>query len=144
MNGLCSRLHLKLWLAVVGAVVLLSLLMGWAWRLTREERSPPVRELVLRDAAGQELGRARSQAPLRPGPGHSHSHSHSIELQTRDGERLTVELSRLSPQGAQHGTPPGPSRGSAWPGPWPVPSFLWLVAVVTLAVALGPDPSSGG
>lgn len=129
MTGLRSRLYLRIWLAVVGAVTVIALLMGWAWRLTREERSPPSREVVLRNEAGEVIGRGRSDAPLRPG------RTLHIEMDTRDGQRLSVELSRPPhPPGGPHaGRPAGPPV-------WPMPSFFWLVGLVTLAVALGAYP----
>ncbi len=132
MPGLRSRLYLRIWLAVVAAVAVLSLLLGWAWRLSREERSAPTRELLVRDESGQVIGQARSEGPLRPG------RALQVEVQTQDGRRLQVELSRPPlPPGHGPGRPPGPP---GWPAPWPVPSFLWLIAVVAVAVALGAYP----
>ena len=66
MKALGSRLYLRIWLAVVAAVAVVSLAVGWAWRVSREAapRELPVRELLVRDAAGEVIGRA--QAPVGP------------------------------------------------------------------------------
>ncbi len=103
MSLLSSRLYLRIWLAVVGAVVLISLLVAGLWELSREERAPPVRELVLRNAAGEVL--AQSTADFRPG------RPMRFELHTADGQRLEAELSR--PAGAPPGDP-GQASGQVW------------------------------
>ena len=131
-----SRLYLRIWLAVVGAVVLISLLVAGLWELSREERAQPVRELVLRNAAGEVL--AQSSADFRPG------RPMRFELHTADGQRLEAELSR--PAGAppgMHGGPrpgfgPGMGPGSWW-GRQPL-GFVWMLGLVSLAVALGAYP----
>ncbi|MGL6204406.1 MAG: two-component sensor histidine kinase, partial [Giesbergeria sp.] len=47
------RLYLRIWLAVVGGVAVLTLAVGWAWRTAAEQNAqriaPPSREVVLRD-----------------------------------------------------------------------------------------------
>jgi signal transduction histidine kinase len=48
-------------LAVVMAVAVLTLLVGWVWRLAAE---PPLRDVVVRDDAGQVIGRGQSRGPL--------------------------------------------------------------------------------
>lgn len=50
-----------MWLAVVMAVAVLTLLVGWVWRLAAE---PPLRDVVVRDDAGQIIGRGQSRGPL--------------------------------------------------------------------------------
>ena len=48
-----QRLYLRIWLAVVGGVAVLTLVVGWAWRTAAEQNAlriaPPAREVVLRD-----------------------------------------------------------------------------------------------
>ena len=61
LHRLTRRLYLRLWLAVVLAVASLTLLVGWAWRLTAE---PPLREAIVHDSSGQVLG----HGALRPRP----------------------------------------------------------------------------
>ena len=87
MGLLSSRLYLRIWLAVVGAVVLISLLVAGVWQLSREERAPPVRELVLRNAEGDVIGQAQSAPDFKPG------RPMRFELHTTVGQRLQVELS---------------------------------------------------
>ncbi len=135
MSRLHSRLYVRLWLAVVGTVLLLSLLMGWAWRASRDERNPPVREVVVHDEAGQVIGRA--QGSPHGGPGRPPR----FEVETSDGRHLLIEFSRPGgpPPGALMGGPPGSHGGAWWGGRQPL-SFVWLLVLVSLAVALGAYP----
>jgi two-component system, OmpR family, sensor kinase len=136
MGLLSSRLYLRIWLAVVGAVVLISLLVAGVWQLSREERAPPVRELVLRNAAGDVIGQAQSAPDFKPG------RPMRFELHTTDGQRLQVELSRPAgpPPGMHGGARPGPGPGpGSWWGRQPL-SFVWMMVLVSLAVALGAYP----
>ena len=52
-----QRLYLRIWLAVVGGVAVLTLVVGWAWRTAAEQNAlriaPPAREVVLRDLQGR-------------------------------------------------------------------------------------------
>jgi signal transduction histidine kinase len=52
-----QKLYIRIWLAVVMAVAVLILLVGWIWRLAAE---PPFRDVVVRNEAGQVIGRGRS------------------------------------------------------------------------------------
>ncbi len=138
MSLLSSRLYLRIWLAVVGAVVLISLLVAGLWQLSREERAPPVRELVLRNAAGEVIAQAQTAPDFRPG------RPMRFELQTSDGQRLEAELSRpTGPPPGMHGGPRpgfGPSAGSgSWWGRQPL-GFVGMLVLVSLAVALGAYP----
>jgi signal transduction histidine kinase len=56
-----NKLYIRIWLAVVMAVAVLILLVGWIWRLAAE---PPARDLVVRNDAGQVIGRGRPGAPF--------------------------------------------------------------------------------
>mgnify|MGYP006197149585 CR=1 FL=1 len=51
------HLYLRIWLAVVGVVTLLMLVVGWAWRATVEHHAatPPSREWVVLNAQGEVL-----------------------------------------------------------------------------------------
>ena len=57
-------LYVRIWLAVVLAVAVLTLLAGWIMRVTAE---PPLREVIVRNAAGETVG--QGQARLRPPDG---------------------------------------------------------------------------
>lgn len=54
-----NKLYVRIWLAVVLALAVLILLVGWAWRLAAE---PPLREVEVRNQAGQIIGKGRSRA----------------------------------------------------------------------------------
>lgn len=140
MNALGSRLYLRIWLAVVAAVVVITLAVGWAWRVSREEpvREWPTRELLVRNQAGEVIGKA--QAPAGPRAGRPLI----FEVQTLDGQQLEIELSRPPRPGGPPHAADGPERrmGSGhsimgWRSPFNFVSMLLLVAV---AVALGAYP----
>ena len=54
-----NKLYIRIWLAVVLAVAVLTLLVGWIWRMAAE---PPLRDVVVRNEAGQVIGRGRRPA----------------------------------------------------------------------------------
>ncbi len=56
-----KKLYLRIWLAVVMAVAVLILLVGWVWRLAAE---PPLRDVVVSNEAGQIIGRGRPHHSL--------------------------------------------------------------------------------
>lgn len=56
-----KKLYVRIWLAVVMAVAVLTLLVGWVWRLAAE---PPLRDVVVRNEAGQIIGRGRPRTAL--------------------------------------------------------------------------------
>ncbi len=55
-----QRLYVRLWLAVLVAVAVLALLVGWAWRLAAD---PPLREAIVRDSSGQVVGSGLLRRP---------------------------------------------------------------------------------
>ena len=59
-----KRLYARIWLAVVLAVAVLTFLVAWAWRLTVE---PPLRDVVIRNEAGQIIGNGHSRRRRPPG-----------------------------------------------------------------------------
>jgi signal transduction histidine kinase len=59
-----ERLYIRIWLAVVLAVAVLTLMVGYAWRMTAE---PPLREVVVRNAAGEIIGTGRVRFGRPPG-----------------------------------------------------------------------------
>ena len=88
---LTQRLYLRIWLAVVAAVVLLTLLFGWLWRIDaeRERAQRPGREIVLRNAQGEIIGQAVTRAERMRG-----QQGIEFEVPTRDGQTLYVQLPR--------------------------------------------------
>lgn len=110
-----KKLYVRIWLAVVLAVAVLTLLVGWAWRLAAE---PPLREVVIRNEASQVIGRGHSRM-MR-----GHRNGPEFEVQMRDGQTMHVHLPRA----------PVP--------PWLRPpfGFFWTLSLVAIAVALATYP----
>lgn len=116
-------LYLRIWIAVIVAVGLLTVAFGWLWRLNTEQQ--PMREIVIRNEKDEIIGQSRLRPTRVPGQGVE------FDVAMKDGSTITVQL------------PPRP-RG---PGdnfrPW-VPrssqAFLWMLGIVAVAVALGSYP----
>jgi two-component system, OmpR family, sensor kinase len=118
-------LYLRLWLAVVVAVLLLTLAFGYLWRATAQQA--PAREVIIRNEAGDIIGRVTQRAAWVPGEG--------LEFQVAmsDGSTQFVQL------------PPrqrSVSEGPAVPRPWVRASdtLLWIMGITALAVAIGAYP----
>lgn len=127
-----QRLYLRIWLAVVAAVTVLTLVVGWLWqqalerdRAEREARF--TRTILVENAAGDVLGDAPARAERIPGVGLR------FEVIMKNGEKLYVLIPR------SNNRPAGPgSRAPAWlltPA-----GFAWLLGLVAAAVALGAYP----
>ncbi len=67
-----QKLYVRIWLAVVLAVAMLSLLVGMVWRMAAE---PPLREVVVRNTQGDVIGSGSAHA-LRPGTYHHDEEDH--------------------------------------------------------------------
>lgn len=142
-----QRLYVRIWLAVVAAVAVLTFLVGMAWRMHAE---PPLREVVVRNSQGEVIGRA-SARPKRQGPKDDERNEAGatqpwgrnppppadgeadapgrfgrgpeFEVQLQDGQMVHLHL-------------PRPPRG-----PWTMPfGFFWTLGLVALAVALATYP----
>ena len=130
------RLYLRLWLAVVGGVAVLTLAVGWAWRIAAEKNAqpmaPPAREVVLRDSNGHTLiAGLATRVPGPPGEG--------LELAIDSADGTTYSL-QLAPR-TDRGNHPGPNRradAAFWTRP-PF-GFLWMLGLVGLAVVVGVFP----
>ncbi len=146
-----NRLYVRLWLAVVLAVVLLSLLVGWLLR-TQAERiraerlaDIPAREVMMRNAQGQEIGKTTVQ-PVRV-PGRGIEFHIQLPEGLKGGEQLALSL---PPRGA--GGPPGALGvrggerrwwslgGTGERGAPPSIGFVALLIAFAVAVALGSYP----
>ena len=116
-----SHLYVRIWLAVVLTVAVLTFSVGWAWRFTADSQ-PPIREIVLRNASGDVIGTAQTNVNRRPGQ------EMDFVVPTLDGQTLSVHLPR-----------PRHPLGST---PWMRPpfGFFWTLALVGLAVALAAYP----
>lgn len=129
-------LYVRIWLAVVFAVAVLTLLTGWVLRMTAE---PPLREVLVRNAQGELVGQGKAR--LRPSDGlpvdtpavhesdmpHPPGHFGSgpeFMVRMQNGDLMHVHL-------------PRPAH-SFWSRP-PF-GFAWTLGLVALAVALGTYP----
>ena len=135
MKGLLGqRLYLRIWLAIVAAVGLLALAVGWLWQVALDNQREQAnnrteREIVLRNSAGEVLGQAPARAVRVPGEG--------LEFQVtmKDGQTLYINLPR--PNRAAQGSLPTRRTQSWLQSPM---GFAWLLGLVALAVALGAYP----
>ncbi|MBO9679726.1 MAG: HAMP domain-containing protein [Acidovorax sp.] len=127
-----QRLYLRIWLAVVGGVAVLTLLVGWAWRIAAEQNTqsmaPPPREIVLRDGTGRPL--IAGLAARVPGPP---SEGIEFRIEGMDGAIYQLQMA------------PRPNRGPDRRGEaafWLRPpfGFLWMLGLVGLAVVVGVFP----
>ena len=134
-----KKLYVRIWLAVVLAVAVLTFMVGWAWRLTVE---PPLRDVVIRNEAGQIIGKG---------------HSHMLRSQPNADDDATPETNappnRFGPRG-QFGSGPEfvlrMEDGQNWHMHMPRPAngglsrppfgFFWTLALVGIAVALATYP----
>ena len=57
-----SHLYVRIWLAVVATVVVLTFLVGAAWRLNADPPQLPIREVLVHNAEGEVIGRAQTRA----------------------------------------------------------------------------------
>lgn len=125
--ALAHRLYLRVWLAVLAAIVLLTALFSWLWRLEveHERAQRPGREIVLRDGQGRVIGQAVAKVLRVPGQ------SIEFEVPLATGETLYVQLPRPT------------NRPAATPVPdwwYPPYNILSLLGLVAASVALGAYP----
>ncbi len=159
-----NKLYIRIWLAVVLAVAVLTLLVGWAWRMAAD---PPLREVVVRNQAGDVIGsghaRLRRFGGPQPPPG------------AREGDRPAMPPpEQVIGAGPDNADGDGPqrvpedsvnfSRGKVGDGPeflvrmqdgqtihmhlprpnnnsWRAPfGFFWTLGLVAIAVALATYP----
>jgi two-component system, OmpR family, sensor kinase len=131
-----QRLYVRIWLAVIGAVVVLTVLLTWVGRtLLEEEREQHMRrlgvthELVLRDAQGQIVAQGQLKPHMLRGP----EPIAELPMQSSDGQYWTLEW----PKPPRPLRPP-PKRAEPW---WQNgPGLVLLLNGVMLAVALGVYP----
>ena len=116
-----SHLYVRMWLAVVATVIVLTFLVAASWRLTRAQPQLPIREVLVHNHAGEVIGTAQTKPGRKPGDGLE------FDVTTKDGQTLNLVLPRPK-------LPPPPPWGRLPFG------FGWMIAVVGLAVALGAYP----
>ena len=139
-SAFSRRLYLRIWLAVVAGVAVLTLVVGWAWRVAAEYNTPPPtpREILVRNADGDLIGTASAVPGHRLGLGMGLV----FNVTLADGQQLLLQMpprqNRMGGGGGGGGGGPPPSPAPYWTRP-PY-GFLWLLAVVSVAVALGVYP----
>ncbi|MDB5896670.1 MAG: putative histidine kinase, classic [Ramlibacter sp.] len=125
-------LYLRIWLAVVVTVGLLTVSFGYLWRMNTEQ--VPLREIIILNEADEILGQSMVRPQRVPGQGIE------FDVQMKDGRKLTVQMPPRARAGGEG--PPG-SRGGPGGRSW-LPrgptGFLWLLGMVGLAVAVGSYP----
>ena len=118
-----SHLYVRIWLAVVATVMVLTFLVGAAWRLNADLPQLPIREVLVHNAAGEVIGTAQTR------PDRKFGEDLEFAVVTKDGQTLNLLLPRPK-------RPPG--------APWMRPpfgfGFGWMLVLVGLAVALGAYP----
>ncbi len=150
-----NRLYVRLWLAVLAAVLVLTMLLGWLMRYQadriRAERllDLPPREVVLRDAQGRVVGQMLVQ-PVRV-PKRGLEFQVTLPENVKGGDQLAIGMpprQRASaPQGADSVFVTGQSMNAhlaRWLSPtYPAGAqmrFVMLLLVFAAAVALGSYP----
>ena len=159
-----NKLYIRIWLAVVLAVAVLTLLVGWAWRMAAD---PPLREVVVRNQAGDVIGSGYARMRRFGNP--------TAPPTATEGERSAAQsqeqTNTLGPDHADadglHRVPDEAvsfSRGKVGEGPeflvrmqdgqtihmhlprsgqstWRAPfGFFWTLGLVAIAVALATYP----
>ena len=150
MKTLIARhLYVRIWLAAAACVAALALLLAWGWQAAERERERdrqrerqseaelrqqhPMRELIVRDAQGQVIGRGHME--WKRGRGHE------FALALADGRMLLIQRApRPAPApGAARGKGRGGDDGPPF---WLMPpyGFLWVIGLAGLAVMAGIYP----
>jgi signal transduction histidine kinase len=148
-----NRLYLRIWLAVVLAVAVLTFLVGWAWRMAADA---PLREVVARNQAGEVIGHGHARMrrpPGEPGSGMQPGEpglrrlppSSDGEFSAGDGPDHPVRGRfgagpefdvRMQDGQTIHIHLPRPPQ-SSWRAPF---GFFWTLGLVGIAVALATYP----
>ncbi len=118
------HLYVRIWLAVLAGVAVVTLAAGWAWQMADEQRTAPLpREVVLRDAQDRVIGNGTSLRTSRPGE------ALEFTISLKDGQQFQMQF------GPRQDRPGGPP-------PWvrPQTGFFWLLGLVGLATAIGLFP----
>lgn len=162
-----NKLYIRIWLAVVLAVAVLTLLVGWAWRMAADA---PLREVIARNQAGEVIGHGRARlgrGPVIPdwaNPSHGRRGPLPPPLPGAGGERPPTDAGGDRPSDGPTDEPPPEARGRFGPGPefdirmedgrvihihlprppkssWSAPfGFFWTLGLVGVAVALATYP----
>jgi signal transduction histidine kinase len=152
-----QKLYVRIWLAVVLAVAVLTLMVGWAWRAATE---PPLREVVVRNGDGQVIGKGQMRLGGRPPGGMGQRPDHARDMhqgmpptatstkpgvESDDNENETHSkfgrgpefLVQMQDGQTVHMHLPRPPNAGAWRAPF---GFFWTLGLVAVAVALATYP----
>ena len=83
-----SHLYVRIWLAVVATVVVLTFLVGAAWHLSADPPQLPIREVLVHNAAGEVIGKAQTASDRKWGD------DLEFDVITSDGQTLNLLLPR--------------------------------------------------
>ena len=119
-----SHLYVRIWLAVVATVAVLTFLVGAAWHLSADPPQLPIREVLVHNAAGEIIGTAQTAPDRKRGD------ELEFDVLTKDGQQLKLKLPR----------PKRPPGESSWIRPPFGFGFSGMLGLVGLAVALGAYP----
>lgn len=155
MSLFFQRLYVRIWLAVVLAVAVLTLLVGWAWRMAAE---PPLRDVVVRNATGEIIGAGQVRLGRRPDGGATwfvgrvRREPAPVSVTATDADGVPDEAQEIPLQG-KYGYGPeftvrmndGQTMHLHLPRPpvstWRAPfGFFWTLSMVAVAVALAIYP----
>jgi two-component system, OmpR family, sensor kinase len=125
MFGFLNKLYLRIWLAVVLAIAVLTLLVGWLWRSNTE--AIPMREVVLRNDKGEVIGQTVTRPVRVPGLGPE------FAVPLKDGSTIYVLLPPRT-------RPPGEPPQQLQLAPRRPFGFFVLLGIIALAVALATYP----
>lgn len=117
-------LYLRIWLAVLLAVTVLTLAFGWLWRVNAENLPP--REVIIRSEAGDVLGQTRTRPTRDPLQGTE------FQVPMNDGKTVVVQF-------PPRPRSPGETLSRPWWGRGPG-GILWILGIMALAVAIGSYP----
>ncbi|HPW28282.1 MAG TPA: HAMP domain-containing sensor histidine kinase [Rhodoferax sp.] len=159
-----NRLYIRIWLAVVLAVAVLTFLVGWAWRMAAD---PPLHEVVARNQAGEIIGHGQARLrrpPREPGFGRPPPGGEA-GMQRRGPPPGRMQGPDRPPEPSdEDDNPDRPARSRFGAGPefdvqmqdgqiihmhlprppqsnWRVPfGFFWTLGLVGIAVALATYP----
>ena len=124
-------LYLRLWMAVVLAVFILTFFFGWILReqrereREREREASPARQVYIRGSDGQLIGEGQmTRTGRQPGQGVE------FQVEMKDGSTLQVQI---APRTRAPGEPPRRPPPNPWGGPV-------MLSIVALAVMIGSYP----
>lgn len=140
-NAFSQRLYLRIWLAVVGGVAVLTLVVGWAWQVAQEHNarnnaSPTAmaREMTITDVNGQVLVQGPFERIRR-----SDGEAPRFAIEGADGATYFLEMTPRAGNAANRSSNlHGRNDWAFWLRP-PF-GFLWLLGLVGVAVAVGVFP----